>query len=168
MKSKIHRRHSPPQAPGRTARDFPLSLPIKAKSIHILTPAGSKADLEFRSVTQSVDEAIVISDTVGNIIFWNEGAETIFGYAEEEIVGKPLALLIPMQPSARGGKLEHMLFSKASPIDGKTHELRGIRKDEQQFPAELSLLTWRFGDKSFFTTIIRDITERKRLQKEIL
>jgi PAS domain S-box-containing protein len=142
---------------------------IKSQSIRIPSAAGSRAALEFRTVTQSVDEAIVISDAGGNIIFWNEGAETIFGYAEEDIIGKPLALLIPMPSSAlRDGKLEHLLFSKAAPIDRKTHELRGIRADGVRFPVELSLLTWAFGDRTFFTTIIRDITERKRLQKEIL
>jgi len=131
--------------------------------------AGARAALEFRAVTQSVDEAIVISDDRGNIIFWNEGAEKIFGYAEKDIIGKPLALLIPMPSKAlRDGKLEHILFSKAAPIDRKTHELRGIRADGVRFPVELSLLTWAFGNKVFFTTIIRDITDRKRLQKEIL
>jgi two-component system, LuxR family, sensor kinase FixL len=170
MKSPFRpRKRSISKAPQRHGRNRLFSLPIKTKSIHISATAGSKAALEFRSVTQSVDEAIVISDANGNIIFWNAGAETIFGYAEKEILGKPLALLIPMQSSAlRGGKLEQLLFSKASPIDSKTHELRGIRKDGQRFPAELSLLTWRFGDRAFFTTIIRDITDRKRLQKEIL
>ena len=162
MKLKSYRR------PNRhTARSS--YLPIKSKSIRIASAPGSQAALEFRSVTQSVDEAIVVSDARGTIIFWNEGAETIFGYAEKEIIGKPLALLIPMQSSAlREGKLEHILFSKAAPIDRKTHELRGIRKDGVRFPVELSLLTWAFGDKVYFTTIIRDITERKRLQKEIL
>jgi len=142
---------------------------LKSKSIRIAPAAGSRAALKFRSVTQSVDEAIVISDARGNIIFWNEGAETIFGYAEKEIIGKPLALLLPMQSSAlRHHKLEQLLFSKASPIDGKTHELRGIHADGHRFPVELSLLTWTLGTTAFFTTIIRDITDRKRLQKEIL
>jgi two-component system sensor kinase FixL len=140
-----------------------------SKSLRIPSDADSQAALEFRAVTQSVTEAIVISDTRGNIVFWNEGAEDIFGYAEKEIVGKPLTLLIPLQSDAlRNGKLEQLLFSKASPIDGKTHELRAIRANGDRFPVELSLLTWTFGAKSFFTTIIRDITDRKRLQKEIL
>lgn len=142
---------------------------INRKSIRIPPTKGSKTALKFRSVTQSVDEAVVISDARGTIIFWNKGAEKIFGYPEKKILGKPLALLIPMQSSARhSGKLEQRLFSKASPIDGKTHELRGIHADGHRFPVELSLLTWTFGTSAFFTTIIRNITERKRLQKEIL
>ncbi len=171
MKLKTHRRHKRPipKAQKHAERRGVSSLPVKSKFIRITSAAGSRAALEFRSVTQSVDEAIVITDDRGNIIFWNEGAETIFGYAEKEIVGKPLALLIPMPTSAlREGKLEHILFSKAAPIDRKTHELRGIRADGTRFPVELSLLTWAFGHKFYFTTIIRDITERKRLQKEIL
>jgi two-component system, LuxR family, sensor kinase FixL len=142
---------------------------VKSKSVRLSSTAGSRGALQFRSVTQSIDEAIVISDAHGSIIFWNEGAERIFGYTEKEIIGKPLALLLPMQPSAlRGGQLEQLLFSNASPIDGKTHELRGVHADGHRFPVELSLLTFTLGNTAFFTTIIRDISERKRLQKEIL
>jgi len=153
----------------RTSKRTVPSSPVKRKSIRISSDTGSRSALEFRSVTQSVDEAIVISDARGTIIFWNEGAEMIFGYAEKEIIGKPLALLIPIQSNVfQGRKLEQLLFNKASPIDGKTHELNGIHVDGHQFPVELSLLTWTLGTSSFYTTIIRDITERKRLQKEIL
>jgi two-component system, LuxR family, sensor kinase FixL len=171
MKLKNHRRrsHSAPKASRRVVYAGVPPLPVKSKSIRIRPAAGSRTALEFHSVTQSIDEGVVISDARGTIIFWNEGAETIFGYAEKEILGKPLALLIPMQSSAfRGGKFEQLLFNKASPIDGKTHELRGIHANGHRFPVELSLLTWTFGNKAFFTTVIRDITERKRLQKEIL
>src|SRR5690242_19594404 len=125
---------------------------VNRKPFRISSAAGHPAALEFRSVTQSVDEAIVISDACGKIMFWNEGAEKIFGYAEADIIGRPLALLIPMPSSAlRDGKLEHILFSKAAPIDRKTHELRGIRADGARFPVELSILTWAFGDKIYFT-----------------
>jgi len=170
MKLNAQRRKRPfsnAQAP--TSRRGFSSLHARSKSIRISSADGSRSALEFRSVTQSVDEAIVISDAHGKIIFWNGGAKIIFGYAEKEIIGKPLALLIPTQSSAgRGAKLEQLLFSKASPIDSKTHELRGIHKDGHRFPVELSLLSWAFGAKAFFTTIIRDITERKRLQREIM
>lgn len=137
--------------------------------VHRKSLSSAQTDHEFRSATQSLDEAIVISDSKGSIIFWNEGAERIFGYKESHILGKPLALLIPMRSSAlREGHLEHILFSKAAPMDRMTHELRGIRADGARFPVELSLLAWHFGEKQFFVTVIRDITERKRLHKAIL
>jgi len=144
-------------------------MKLKRKSIRIPSSSDPRTALQFRSVTQSVAEAIVISDARGAIIFWNQGAAAIFGYSEREILGKPLALLLPMKSAdLRGRKFEQLLFSQASPIDGKTHELRGIHKDGHRFPVELSLLTWTLGTTAFFTTIIRDVTERKRLQKEIL
>jgi two-component system sensor kinase FixL len=147
----------------------PGRIQPKSRSIRVSSAPGIESALEFRSVTQSIDEAIVVSDVKGNIIFWNKGAERIFGYAEKQILGKPLALLLPIRTSSlHGDKLEHRLFSKASPMDGKTHELRGIRASGKKFPVEVSLLTWSFANKVFFTTIIRDMTERKRLQKEIL
>jgi two-component system, LuxR family, sensor kinase FixL len=131
--------------------------------------AEPKIAVEFRSMTQSVEEAIVVSDARGRVVFWNEGAETIFGYAEKDIVGKPLTLLIPMPSRGpRGEKLPQLLFSQASPVDGKTHELQGVFKGGRRFPVELSLLTSTWGRSTFFMTVIRDITERKRLQKEIL
>ncbi len=143
------------------------SLHIKATAIPLKTEVVTEK-IMFRSATQSLDEAVVVSDADGNIIFWDEGSERLFGYKEKEILGKPTAMLMPAGHSSRGTRFDHMLFSKASLSDGKTHELRGIRKDGREFPVELSLLTWKFGGQPFFTTIMRDITERKRLQKEIL
>ncbi len=148
-------------------KESSVALRIKTTAIP-LKSVGVPDKILFRSATQSIDEAVVVSDVSGNIIFWDEGAERLFGYAEKQILGKPMALLMPSGHSSRGTRFDHMLFNRASPSDGKTHELRGIRKDGREFPVELSLLTWKFGGQPFFTTIMRDITERKRLQKEIL
>src|SRR5438876_9418197 len=54
-----------------------------------------KSEMRLRSVTQSANEAIISADQEGNIIFWNSGAQAIFGYAEEEVLGKPLTILMP-------------------------------------------------------------------------
>ena len=53
------------------------------------------AEMRFRAVAQSSNDAIVIGDQPGNILFWNKGAETIFGYEADEVVGQPLTLLMP-------------------------------------------------------------------------
>ena len=55
------------------------------------------AEMRFRAVAQSSNDAIIIGDQAGNILFWNSGAQTIFGYQSEEVVGKPLTLLMPQQ-----------------------------------------------------------------------
>ena len=50
---------------------------------------------KFRSVTQSVGDGIITSNKTGEIIFWNLGAEKIFGYREDEMLGQPLSLIMP-------------------------------------------------------------------------
>jgi PAS domain-containing protein len=54
-----------------------------------------ESEERFRSVTKSANDAIIAADSRGNIISWNDGAERIFGYTEEEISGKPMTVLMP-------------------------------------------------------------------------
>ena len=90
----------------------------EGKSIRITSAAGSKAALEFRAVTQSVNEAVVMTDSRGRILFWNEGAERIFGYAEKDILGQPLAPLIPLRLGTRPERrVRHIPFHRAAPLD---------------------------------------------------
>ena len=55
------------------------------------------AELRFRSLTQSSADAILSADSRGNILSWNSGAEKMFGYREEELLGRPLTLIMPAQ-----------------------------------------------------------------------
>ena len=167
MKSRTpyHRRR--PVRNGRHKTSASTGIKIKSKVIP-LASMGIAEEVLFSSATQSDDEAVVVSDMAGNIIFWDEGAERIFGYSEKEISGKAMPMLMPSQNGAGGVRFDHTLFNKASLIDGRMHELRGISKDHRAFPVEMSLLTWKFGGKSFYITIMRDITERKQMQREIL
>ncbi len=124
------------------------------------------SELRFRSVVQSATDAIILSDESGKILFWNKGAESIFGYSEEEIIGAPLETLMPepYRLSHRAG-FERFRVTGRAQIIGKTVELEGLRKDRTVFPLELSLASWRNGAGPMFTAIIRDITERKRTEE---
>src|SRR5262245_5210785 len=55
------------------------------------------SELRFRSVVQSATDAIVLSDESGKIMFWNNGAERMFGYAEDEILHRPIEVLMPLR-----------------------------------------------------------------------
>ncbi len=116
-----------------------------------------ESEMKFRSVTQSANDAIISSDENGRIILWNRGAETIFGYTEEEALGVPLPSLLA--PRSRQVHKTAMI--------GKTTELEGLRKDGSEFPLELSLGTWTTEDGFFYTAIIRDIAERKRAEVQL-
>jgi protein-histidine pros-kinase len=124
------------------------------------------SELRFRSVFQSAADAIILADERAKIIAWNRGAETIFGYREEELVGSNLECLMPeaYREKHRAG-FERFLVTGRSQLVGKTVELEGLRKDLSTFPLELSLASWRSNEGTFLTGIIRDITERKHAEE---
>ena len=125
----------------------------------------SASDLRFRSIVQSATDAIILSDESAKILFWNKGAETIFGYTEDEILGEPLETLMPESYRARHREgFERYCRTGRSQIIGSTVEMHGLRKDGTVFPLELSLASWTNGNGPMFTAILRDTTERKRIE----
>lgn len=125
-----------------------------------------ESEARNRAIAQSAHDAIITSDSAGNIVGWNHGAETIFGYTESEVIGRPMTLLIPERH--RGAHLAGMNRLRSGGeylVIGKTVELHGLRKDENELPLELSLAKWEATDGWFITGIIRDITERKQAEE---
>lgn len=117
------------------------------------------------SVTNSAQDAIVSADNHGNIIFWNEGAQKIFGYGEKEIIGKPLSVLMPekyREAHVRG--MRRYLESGEASLIGNVAELHGLKKDGSEFPLEIALGAWETIRGKYFTGILRDITERKEAE----
>lgn len=124
------------------------------------------SELRFRSVVQSAADAIILADDAGNIVGWNRGAEVIFGYSEDEILGAGLPTLMPESyRAAHLAGFERFRVSGRPQIIGKTMEFEGLRKDGSVFPLELSLAVWRSGTHTMFTGIARDISERKRAEE---
>jgi diguanylate cyclase (GGDEF)-like protein/PAS domain S-box-containing protein len=111
------------------------------------------ADEGFRAVVESAADAIVSADAQGRVVSWNPAAARMFGYAEAEILGRPLVRFIP------GG------FRDARA--GDTVELEGLRRNGASFPLELSLSSWTSAEGRFVTAIMRDITERRDVQKKL-
>ncbi len=128
--------------------------------------ALKESEMRFRSVAETAKDAIISADSVGRIRFWNKGAQTIFGYTEEELLGKPLTILMPERyRDAHQKGIERMTRTGVPHFIGKTVELHGMRKDGEEFPLELSLNTWNTREGRFYSGIIRDITERKKAEE---
>ncbi|TAL08574.1 MAG: PAS domain S-box protein [Nitrospirae bacterium] len=128
-----------------------------------------ESEERFRSVVESAIDAIVLADQEGNVISWNRAAHRLFGYTAEEVAGKPLTILMPARyREAHQRGVERMRANGGSRVIGKTLELHGLKKDETEFPLELSLGTWKTKDGTFYSGIIRDITERKQLQDRLI
>jgi diguanylate cyclase (GGDEF)-like protein/PAS domain S-box-containing protein len=127
-----------------------------------------ESERRFRAVTTSATEAIVSSDSASKIVSWNPGAERMFGYSEAEIIGQPLTVLMPQPYRERHpGIVSKVAATGASHVTGTTRELVGLRKDGNEFPLELSLAKWETSTDTFFTAIIRDISNRKANEEKI-
>ncbi len=127
-----------------------------------------QSEERFRSVAQTASDGIIAVDSQGNIVFWNDAAEKIFGYSSGEAVGKRLAFIMPERFRKDHGKgLERVVSTETSGIIGKTFEKVGLKKNGTEFPAELSLAGWKTKEGVFFTGIVRDVTARKRAEEEI-
>ena len=126
----------------------------------------SEGEERFRSVVDHASEAIITMDGKGNIVFWNKAAETIFGYSSQEAVGKPITIIMPKWSRARNTKsIRQMFRTRKSPV-GKPFELTAFKKDGTEFPIELSFSVSETKEFTFSTGIIRDVTERKRIEDE--
>lgn len=127
-----------------------------------------KSERKFRSVIESASDAIILADSDGNIISWNKGAQLIFGYQEKDVLGMNLQIIIPNRYKEAHQKGIERYMSTGNPhVIGKTLELFGLRKDGSEFPIELSLATWGEEGKTYFSSIIRDITDRKKAEAKI-
>jgi PAS domain S-box-containing protein len=138
-----------------------------SKSLTLESLENSEA--RFRSVAETASEAIINVDKNGNIIFWNKAAGDIFGYTAEEIFNKSLISLMPEKYHNDHLKgINKVISTGKSKMAGKTVELTGLRKNGDEFPVELSLSIWQMGDDLYITGILRDITERKKMQQALL
>ena len=127
-----------------------------------------ESEARFRSITQSAADAIISADSDDNIISWNKGAQTIFGYTEEEALGKSLIMIIPERyRDAHKKGLERVNSTGEKRIIGKTVEMVGMRKDGSEFPLDLSLSTWKIGTRRLYSGILRDVTGRKQADEKL-
>ena len=125
------------------------------------------SETKFRSVAQSAKDAIITADKSGQIAFCNTAADKMFGYPEGELIGQSISILMPERfRTAHEKGMARVTASGKSHLINETVEQFGITKDGREFPVELSLSNWRSGDQTFYTGIIRDITERKQHEKE--
>jgi PAS domain S-box-containing protein len=126
------------------------------------------SEIRFRSVVQAATDAIVLSNSQGRIITWNNGAQSIFGYTEAEVLGRPLTMLMPVRyREAHRRGVERLMSTGQAQFMGKRLEFHGLRKDGSEFPLELSLATWEVAGSMFCSGIIRDITERKQAEEQL-
>ncbi len=105
----------------------------------------------------------------GKISLWNVAAEKIFGYKQDEIIGKDLHLLLAPEKYHDAYRIGFDRFKKEGkgPLIGKLLELTAVKKDGTQFPIGLSLSVAKVANSWISIGIVRDITERKTNEKAL-
>jgi PAS domain S-box-containing protein len=124
---------------------------------------------KFRSITTAANDAIVMMDDEGLVKFWNRSAEKIFGYREDEVIGRSLHTFIIPEGDMKGhlDGLEKWKASGKGNIIGKTTTMPAVRKDGQGLFVELSLSSVILKERWNVMAIIRDITDRKETEERL-
>lgn len=127
-------------------------------------------ELQIRSITDSAYDAILMMDPSGNLSYWNVAAERIFGYRSEEAIGKNLHQLIAPEKyhEAYEKAFSKFLISGEGNAIGKIVDLEAIRKDETIIPVQLSLSAIKMSSGWHSVGILRDVTQQKRNEEELI
>jgi len=127
------------------------------------------AEERLRVIGAAAQDAIIMMDSKGRIAFWNEAAQRIFGYPEQEARGKKLHELIVPEPYRVDfeKRLDVAGGAARGNVIGKTLELAGLRKDGKEIVTEHSISGVSIDRKWHTICIVRDITERKQFEERI-
>jgi len=127
--------------------------------------AHRQADTRFRAVVESAPSGMVMIDRAGTITLVNRETERLFGYAREELLGKPIEILVPEQLRDRHpGLRDGFLANPQTRAMGAGRELYGVRKNGTELPVEIGLNPIETDEGLFVLASVVDITARKRAE----
>lgn len=127
------------------------------------------AEAKFRNLVEFASEAMLIVDANGFIDLVNAQTEKLFGYARDEMLGKPIEILMPLRFRSRHAvHVDSYFVAPEVRIMGSTIDLIGLRKDGSEFPAEVGLSPLETPDGRLVTSVVRDLTERRKLESQLL
>ena len=128
-----------------------------------------RSEIRLRSVVENASDAIITVNPSGKIETFNPAAERIFGYSRVEVFDCSASILMP-EPYATGldDFVKKVLTNTSDKPYSQTTELLAKRKDGETFPVELSISEVRFGSQRMLLSIIRDVSERKKFEQELI
>lgn len=155
----------------------PGELGRLARTFNAMAGALSRREADLRDAQTRLSDilniaadGIIVVDSAQRVILFNKGAETIFGYRAQEVLGQPLNLLVPTRHHT-----QHIDDARAFARSddgarrmGEHRDVTGRRKDGSEFPAEVSIAKSEHKGETVLTAIVRDITERKRNERDIV
>jgi PAS domain S-box-containing protein len=129
---------------------------------------GTDAEQRFRALLESAPDAMVIVDGAGTIRVVNAQTETLFGYRREELLGRPVEILVPGRFRA-----DHPVYRRGYAANrqvrpmGAGLDLRGLRRDGSEFPVEISLSPLQTSEGLLVSAAVRDVSDRTAAEERI-
>lgn len=124
---------------------------------------GATLQLHLASILASVPDGMVVTDESGKILAFSRAAEALFGFSAEEVIGKPVNMLMAGRDRVNHNNyIGNYLRTGERQIIGKGRVVIASRADGTQFPVDLKIGEARIGEHFLFTAFIRDLTEQQR------
>jgi len=157
--------------------EFPVEIslsPMETEEDHLVIAAlrditqRKRAEAQFRNLLESAPDAMVVLDRQGVIQLVNSQTEKLFGYDRVEIIGQPIEILVPKRfrkkhlKHREGYYVEHPVRPMGIGLD-----LFGLRKNDSEFPVEISLSPLETERGLLVSAAIRDVTQRRRMEEDV-
>ncbi|MDC6405297.1 MULTISPECIES: sensor histidine kinase [Maribacter] len=122
----------------------------------------------FNLLSEGVSEGVIVINEEQTIVATNSSAEEMFGYGKEELIGKPLKILIPNRfHNHHETHVQNFIAKGEKRQMGHGRDLYGVRKNGHEFPVEAGLNPFELYGATYTMALVIDITERKRIEKEL-
>jgi PAS domain S-box-containing protein len=127
-----------------------------------------ESEESLRTIINATIDAIIVMDDKLNITFWNPSAQRLFGYSKKQIIGKSISSLLSEKDPVIFTIMKEVISKQLKPMDAESIiERTGIKKDGTMFPVEISYASLQINGKFFGVSILRDVTEKKQVQKNL-
>jgi PAS domain S-box-containing protein len=142
---------------------------LYAQLFDMMQQQQQRSDAQYQAIVDTAVDAIIVIDAKGGVQSFNRSAETIFGYMPEEVIGQNVAMLMA-EPyrSNHDQYLTNYLTTGQKSIIGIGREVVGKHKNGENIMIDLAVAEWWNGDERMFTGVLRDISDKKRIEKQLI